>query len=241
MSEIIQHQQTGLSVFEDAASFEHAQRMVAPLAKSTMIPTAYQNNIPNCIVALEMSYRLKQSVLMVMQNTSVIHGKPSLDSKFIIALINASGRFSEPLNFVIEGEAMEMSCYAVTKRNDGSEIKGPKVTMQMAHAEGWINKAGSKWKTMPELMIQYRSAAFFGRLHCPDVLMGMQAQDEAFDVGYVDTSAPVTNGPIADINSAIESEAIEFEDVNEMEVVHEAVPETSFTAPAPPDMDDDDF
>jgi hypothetical protein len=35
---------------------------------------------------------------------------------------------------------------------------------------------------MPELMLRYRAAAFFGRLYAPDVLSGMHAADEIEDV-----------------------------------------------------------
>jgi hypothetical protein len=54
----------------------------------------------------------------------------------------------------------------------------------MVKKEGWLDKPGSKWKTMPELMFQYRSAAFFGRLHCPEILMGMQTLEEVIDVHH---------------------------------------------------------
>ena len=54
--------------------------------------------------------------------------------------------------------------------------------MQMADAEGWTKKNGSKWKTMPELMLSYRAATFFGRMYCPDLLMGMQTADEVEDI-----------------------------------------------------------
>jgi hypothetical protein len=53
--------------------------------------------------------------------------------------------------------------------------------------EGWLNKSGSKWQTMPELMFRYRCAAFFARTFCPDVLNGLQTADEVRDVhGYGD-------------------------------------------------------
>jgi len=54
--------------------------------------------------------------------------------------------------------------------------------MQMAKDEGWLGKQGSKWKTMPELMLMYRAAAFFGRLYAPDVTMGMQTTQEIADI-----------------------------------------------------------
>lgn len=45
-----------------------------------------------------------------------------------------------------------------------------------------INKAGSKWKTMPEQMLKYRAASFFARVECPNILMGFQLAEEIEDV-----------------------------------------------------------
>ena len=56
--------------------------------------------------------------------------------------------------------------------------------MAMANAEGWVSKAGSKWKTMPELMMRYRAAAFFGRLYAPEITMGMHSVEEVVDIQH---------------------------------------------------------
>ena len=67
--------------------------------------------------------------------------------------------------------------------------------MQMAKEEGWLTKSGSKWKTMPDLMIRYRAAAFFGRLYAPDIIMGMQASDEIEDISHsVDQKRKISEG-----------------------------------------------
>jgi hypothetical protein len=58
----------------------------------------------------------------------------------------------------------------------------------MAKAEGWVTKAGSKWKTMSELMLMYRAASFFGRLYAPEVLMGMHSVEEIQDAEIVSTT-----------------------------------------------------
>jgi len=159
-------------------NFEHAQRVAKALSSSNLIPQNYQGNIPNTLVALEMANRIGASPLMVMQNLHVIHGRPSWSSSFIIAAINSCGRFSA-LKFVTD----KQGCKAVaTELATGELIEGPTVTLEMAAAEGWATKAGSKWKTMPELMLRYRAAAFFGRLYAPDILMGMQTAEEAVDV-----------------------------------------------------------
>lgn len=159
--------------------FELVQRQAKALSMSTMIPKDYQNNIPNTLVALEMAQRIGASPLMVMQNLHIIHGRPSWSSTFVIAALNACGRFSA-MRFEMDGAD---KCRAVaTERETNHVLEGPWVTMQMAKEEGWLNKAGSKWKTMPELMMRYRAAAFFGRLYAPEIMMGMHTEFEVQDM-----------------------------------------------------------
>lgn len=167
-----------ISIFENQDKFELAQRMATALSKSTIVPQDYRNNISNTLIALDMSNRIGISPMMVMQNLYVINGRPSWSSQFIIALINNSKRFSESLKFKLEGKADEMSCYAYTKNYSGEEVLGPVISMKMAKEEGWLSKSSSKWKTMPEVMIRYRAASFFGRLYCSDLLMGIYSDEE---------------------------------------------------------------
>ena len=160
------------------AQFEHAQRIAKVLSSSDLVPTQYKNNVANTLVALEMANRMGASPLMVMQNLHIIHGRPSWGSSFIIASLNSCGRFST-LRFV--GDAN--NCKAVaTDKATGEVLEGPTVSLEMAKAEGWLTKTGSKWVTMPELMLKYRAAAFFGRLYAPEVLMGMQTTEEIVDI-----------------------------------------------------------
>lgn len=170
------------SSFNDSGSFEHAQRVAKMLASSTLIPKDYQGNIQNTMIALELANRIGASPLQVMQNLYIVHGKPSWSSSFIVASINACGKFS-PLRYEMAGEGDSLSCKAwAYDAKTGDKLEGPKVTIEMAKKEGWFNKSGSKWQTMPELMIRYRSAAFFGRLYAPEILMGMHTMEEANDI-----------------------------------------------------------
>ena len=52
----------------------------------------------------------------------------------------------------------------------------------MAKKEGWFSKNGSKWQTMPDLMLRYRAAAFWGRLYVPEYLVGIKTQEEVIDI-----------------------------------------------------------
>lgn len=193
--------------------FEHAQRVAKMLSSSSLIPKEYQGNIQNTMIALEMANRIGASPLMVMQNLYIVHGKPSWSSSFIIAALNSCRRFS-PLRFDLNGKDQDYGCTAWAydlQTND--KLEGPKVTMAMAKAEGWIDKAGSKWKTMPELMLRYRAAAFFGRLYAPDILMGMQTAEEVNDVQVM--APPKID--VQELKELFESKRDQF---NAEEVIH---------------------
>jgi hypothetical protein len=161
-------------------AFDLAQRMSKALASSDLVPDAFRGNVANCLIALEISTRLGMAPLMVMQNLHIIHGRPSWSSQFIIAAINSSRRFTT-LKFEFNKDRTSCTAYA-TERATGEVIRGATVTLEMASVEGWSTKKGSKWATMPELMLQYRAAAFFGRVYCPEILNGLYSEQEAMDI-----------------------------------------------------------
>lgn len=174
----------GLNVFSDAQNFETALRMADCLSKSTVVPKDYQNNTGNCMIAIEMASRINTSPMMVMQNLYIVNGRPAWSSQWIIAMINSSRRYKTELQFEFGHDAADggLSCRAWAEDWNGHKVLGPKITMTMANSEGWVNKNGSKWKTMPDVMIQYRAASFFGRMNCPDMIMGIYSQEEVADM-----------------------------------------------------------
>lgn len=213
-------------VFSTTSAFESAQRMATSLSKSNLVPKDYQNNMPNALVALEVAQRIGASPLMVMQNLYIVHGRPSWSSQFVIAAINTCGRF-QPLQFTVTGEGDEKGCVAWALPN-GVEIskeaydiaqqekislldackqagvplyESPRVSIQMAKDEGWYSRNGSKWKTIPDLMLRYRSASFFGRLYAPEILMGMRSEDESAEM------IDVTPSAASEIQRDLEAEA----------------------------------
>jgi hypothetical protein len=178
-------------VFTGIQQFENAQRIAKALASSALVPKEYQGQggLANTLVAMEIAQRMGLSPLQVMQNLHIIHGRPSWSSQFIIAMINGCGRFT-PLDYKMSGEGDGLSCFAyATELTTGKELKGPTVTMAMAKREGWATKTGSKWQTMPDLMIRYRAAAFWGRLYVPEFLVGMKTQEEVIDIEPVQVSS----------------------------------------------------
>lgn len=169
--------------FGSAGAFELMQRIAKAMCSSTIVPQEYRGpeKTGNALIAIELANRIGASPMMVMQHLHVIQGRPSWSSQFIISSINTCGKFS-PLRYRLEGEGDKKSCTAyATELATGEVLEGPPVSIAMAKDEGWYGRSGSKWKTMPDLMLRYRAAAFFGRLYAPEITMGMQTQDEVID------------------------------------------------------------
>ena len=204
------------SPFDNHTAFVEAQRIANLLCSSSLVPCNFQgqSNLGNCVIALEMSRRMNMSVLAVMQGMYVVKGRPAWSAQFIVSAINKSKLFTR-LQFETEGEGNTLRCRAwAFERATGKKLFGTWISMEMAQKEGWSTKEGSKWRTMPDQMIRYRAAAFFGRLYCPDILMGLYAPDEveaSFNAPPVvpisPTSSTVTaglSGTIGQLNALVE-------------------------------------
>lgn len=168
-------------IYSSSDTFKLAYQMAQGLAQSTLVPQTFQNNPSNCLIALEQSNRLGISPMAVMQNLYIVQGKPSFSSSFVIGLINASGKYDMELQFDEEekdGKTYACTCWTTL---DGRKVNGIKITMDMADKEGWSKKNGSKWITMPQVMLRYRAASFFARMNCPELSIGLYTKEELDD------------------------------------------------------------
>ena len=174
--------------FSSLQGFELAQRAAKLLAQSSLVPKEYQGNLPNCVIALNMAARMNADPLMVMQNLYIVHGKPGWSSQFLISTFNTSGKFSA-LRYEWVGEEGKDSwgcrAWAIEKAT-GEKLVGATVTIGLAKKEGWYNKNGSKWQTMPEQMLMYRAASWFIRAYAPELAMGMHTVEELGDIVDLD-------------------------------------------------------
>lgn len=186
-NDIMPQAQQYRSMWNDSQMLGQAWRCAEFLSSSALVPETYQRHPENCLIALDLANRSGMSPLTVMQNLYIVKGKPAWAGQFAIALVNASRRFAKPLKPIFFGEegTNTWGCYMETYDLEGNKVVGAKITIQMAKDEGWYGKNGSKWATMPEQMLMYRAGAFFARVHCPDVLYGVQMAEEVKDTyGY---------------------------------------------------------
>jgi hypothetical protein len=202
--------------------------MARALGASSLVPAEYRGNISNVMIAMELAARIGASPFAVMQNLDIIHGRPSFRSTFLIATVNACGRFT-PLRFRFEGEpgTQAWGCRAYAKDTKSEdECVGTLITMGLAKAEGWTNKKGSKWLTMPEQMLMYRAAAFWTRVYAPELSLGMHTREEQEDVhfaGQVERAPSMLEQKLMQINTPAQAdEEPQLVDVERVEEPAEA-------------------
>lgn len=108
--------------------FEAYQRIAKPLSESKFVPAQYQGNIGDCTIAVEMAARIGVFPLTVMQNLCIVKGNPTWKSKFLIACVNTSGRYTTlDYHIGIDGRVGEVMYKTWQKGSDGAnhEVQMP--------------------------------------------------------------------------------------------------------------------
>ena len=186
-NEIQKIEETNKTLTPIQAKWQEAQY----LAQSSLLPKHFVGQPANVLIALEYAKQLSTankslSPISVMQNLYVVHGNCGLSSKFMIALANSSGIFDEPIKYQTERKDGKVFSVRAFTSIGNVEVDFT-VDMDMARAEGWDKNP--KYKSLTQLMLSYRAAAFLIRLNCPEVVMGLQTEEDVIDIEGVDAPA----------------------------------------------------
>lgn len=218
-----------LGIFGTSDNFIMANQMAKALSASTIVPRDYQGNEANSMVAIEIANRLRTSPLMVMQNLNVIQGRPSWSAQFLIAMVNGSKLYDMELQYDEKkdknGKPFSCLCWTTKK---GRRVDGITIDMDMAEDEGWLGKNGSKWKTMPAVMLRYRAASFFVRMNCPELALGYYTREEVEDGNFKEYSVEDVEQTVhGDISENANSEDFIVDEPQAESQVEESVSDTS--------------
>lgn len=213
---------------DDTERFNLMQREAKVFAYSPLIPEhlrkgGEQQAIANCYIALKMARTMGEDPLVVLQNIHVVNGKAGFASQYMIARANASGVFKGRINWRIDRDPKNLAVTAYATLADTGDVIEFTVDMAMAQAEGWIKNP--KYRTMPEVMLRYRSAAFLIRFYAPDVMLGYQTSEEAEDISIA--SAPPAPEPLSasmllEQASGVDAQDAELSDVLTGDLISDA-------------------
>ena len=170
----------------EVKKFELEQRRASMFIATDFFPAHLRKGDKNAtigtaVIVLDLAQRMNLGALEVAQSIYIVNGKPSFETKFLVARLNSSGLLKGRLNTILAPDGKSAHCEAVDAQT-GQLLRGTTITMDMARREGWLDKRGSKWQTMPELMMKYRAQSFFINEFFPEVKYGLKTSDEAEDI-----------------------------------------------------------
>ncbi|MBP0484645.1 hypothetical protein [Sagittula salina] len=225
----------------DPHAFNHIQRVAAMYASSPLFPEHlrkgdHQAAVANAVLCLNIAERLNEDALTVAQNIFFVGGRAGWNATYMIAKANMSGVFKGTIEWKTQGAGkdIEVTAYA-TLASTGNKVEKT-ITFAQAEADGWTRNA--KYKSIPETMLQYRTAAALIRLYCPEVMIGMPAATEVEDeqaamrdVSPQPEPAHELRAPAAPANPAVEdAETVEDQ---------APAPKVNRTPPAPAEVEDE--
>lgn len=193
----------------EVKKFELEQRKAKAFVATDFFPAHLRKgnetaNIGTAIIVLDLAQRMNIGALEVAQSIYIIHGKPSFETKFLVARLNSSGLLKGRLQTIVSPDGNSAHCEAIDAQT-GQLLKGTTITMEMARREGWLSKNGSKWQTMPELMMKYRAQSFFINEFFPEVKYGLKTSDEAEDIVTFEPNEQSKTPPKTGLNELLSS------------------------------------
>lgn len=160
-----------------SVNIDNMFRVAQAFSDSQFIPAHFRGKPADCFVALNMAHNMGEDPFLLMQNIYMVSGTPGWKTQYLIARAANCGVFNGGITWDIEGEGEGLRVTAkATLAKTGEVVTSPTIDFKMANGEGWTKNP--KYKTMPELMFRYRSAAFLIRLFAPQVMLGYQTVEE---------------------------------------------------------------
>lgn len=179
----------------DPASFQHIQRVAGMYAASPLFPEhlrkgGQQSALANAVLVMNIAERLREDPLTVAQQIYFVGGKPGWSATYMIAKANQHGVFKNPIDWKVTGKKETLSVTAHAELASTGKKVEVTVDMETAKAEGWTRN--TKYQSMPEQMLRYRSATALIRLYCPEVMIGVPPANEVEDQQYSHAMRDVT-------------------------------------------------
>lgn len=175
-------QDGGFDIWRNPGTFNHLHRVAKMFADSELVPVRYRGKPNDTMIVMAMAMRHNADPMMFLQGMYVVQGNPGMEAKLAIALANKAGVFKGAITYDYSGQDMGRKCVASAIDAKSGKLLTAECSIKIAKAEGWLAKKGSKWVSIPDLMLSYRSAMFLIRKHYPDVIYGMLSRDEAEEI-----------------------------------------------------------
>jgi hypothetical protein len=209
-------------------TLDEAMKFSEMLAKSSMVPRAYQGKAEDILVACQWGREIGLAPMQALQNIAVINGKPSVYGDAAMALVQASP-VCEDIEEFFEGEGTANPIAVCVAKRKGRKPVTVKFSVEDAKRAGLWGKQGP-WQAYPKRMMQMRARGFALRDAFPDVLKGLITAEEAQDYPEAKDITPAPQRPANPLDAlpAPVSQPENFNGTWAPEIDEDDIPDTAF-------------
>lgn len=147
------------------ASLGEQMRYAQALAEAGLLPTSFQRQPANVLIALEIARTIGESAWTVMQEMAVIGGKPSFSAKFMRSRVRQAG------HKLRESYTDGVARCVIVRRDDPDFEHVAEWDQAKAVQHGYWGKG--HWAKNPELMLANRALSECVRAACYEVMGGV--------------------------------------------------------------------
>lgn len=167
-------------ILRQAEAMDAAYRIGAALANTSMVPKEYQGEADTATAAILYGAELGLKPTQALQQIFVVHGKPAIYARTMVALLKAKG---------YAFETVETSDDAVTVRGTSPRGEVEESTWSIARAQKAGYTSNKKYQTDPQAMLYAKAASEVCRKLAPDVLLGIKYTAEDLELEPVKMEA----------------------------------------------------
>lgn len=182
-------------------SIDEMSDLAERLAKSTLLPAAMRDKMPNVLVTIMTGQEMGLSPMAALRGCHVIEGKPVLGADTMVAVVLGSGK----AEYFTRVEESEEAVTYETKRKGDPHPRRCTWTMEMAKRAGLHLK--DNWRGYKRPMLAARAKAELARDVYPDVLAGCYTHDEIGDGARADGPPPTRYADAIDADVVSETPA----------------------------------
>lgn len=152
-----------------------AMDLAKMMASANLIPDHLKGKDGDCLLVIMQACRWGMDALSVAQCTSVVRGKLCYEGKLVSAVLVAMGTISGRLRYEYSGSGPQRAIRVIGRLSGETTDRTVEGTVA-----AWATQ-NDAWKRDPDMMLSYRGARQWARLHAPDAMLGIYTPDELED------------------------------------------------------------
>ena len=194
-SAVVPYSNDPMAVYLQESLFNQMQRAARLMASSRLVPKHLQGSteqaFADCFLVCQQAYQWNLNPFAVAQSTYVLSGKLGYEGKLIAGVLNSSPRLERKLNYEYFGDS------GTPKRGIRvfGTLKGEETPREVTGTVAAWQTSNDQWRKNTDQMLAYRGAREWARRHMPEVILGINSEDELEAIVATATQAPTVVEP----------------------------------------------